>query len=502
MEVDGRALGNGTVAEADVCVIGAGPAGLVVARALAERGRDVLVLESGSRAPDPSTQALNDGDVLGDAYAGLRETRHRGLGGTAALWNTPIGDAAGAKYAPLSPIDFERRPSVEHSGWPITFDELAPWYARAQAICGLGPFEYEGGAWGCSLPASGPVMTTRIYQFGSRMALADPLVAALARATNARLCTRATLVGLEIDASGRRATGAVVSAPGGPTWTVRAKRYVLATGAIENARALLVAADAGLRVARPWLGRGFMEHPRDGALTLHPRSRDFYRDAAFYDRHQAADGTMIVGRFAVRDDAIRDGALPNASATLLARVRPVVRRARAAANRVGALALVDGWAPPAGHGWSHHPAPKRVFDGFTILLNLEQTPSPENRVALTQRRDVLGVPRPELHWRWHPADHTRLTRLRDVVARELAELGRIELAADAMPDPNAHHHAGTTRMHVDVAHGVVDANCRVHGVDNVFVAGASTFPTAGFVNPVLTIVALAARLADHLAVSS
>ncbi|MDF2771160.1 MAG: oxidoreductase [Geminicoccaceae bacterium] len=245
-----------------------------------------------------------------------------------------------------------------------------------------------------------------------------------------------------------------------------------------------------------------MEHPRDGALTLHPRSRDFYRDAAFYDRHQAADGTMIVGRFAVRDDAIRDGALPNASATLLARVRPVVRRARAAANRVGALALVDGWAPPAGHGWSHHPAPKRVFDGFTILLNLEQTPSPENRVALTQRRDVLGVPRPELHWRWHPADHTRLTRLRDVVARELAELGRIELAADAMPDPNAHHHAGTTRMHVDVAHGVVDANCRVHGVDNVFVAGASTFPTAGFVNPVLTIVALAARLADHLAVSS
>ena len=505
MAVDGRALGSGTVQEADVCVIGAGPAGLVVARALAERGRDVLVLESGSRDPEPATQALNDGHVLGDAYAGLRETRHRALGGTTAMWNTPVSGVAGAKYAPLSPIDFERRPSVEHGGWPITFDELAPWYARAQAICGLGPFQYEGDAWGCSLPASGPALVSRIYQFGRRAALVDPLVAALARASNARLCTRATLVGLDVDASGRRATRAVVGTPGGPTWRVRAKQYVLAGGAVENARVLLVAADAGLRVGSPWLGRGFMEHPRDSALTLVPGSRDFHRAAAFYDQHQAADGTLIVGRFAVSDDAIRDGALPNASATLLARVRPVVRRVRAVANRfapLGGLALVDRWTPSGGHGWSRHHAPERVFDGFTILLNLEQTPSPENRIVLGARRDAFGVPLPELHWRWHEADHTRLTRLRDVVARELGALGRIEIATDAIPDPNAHHHAGTTRMHADAAHGVVDADCRVHGVDNVFVAGASVFPTAGFVNPVLTIVALAARLADHLVASS
>jgi choline dehydrogenase-like flavoprotein len=143
-----------------------------------------------------------------------------------------------------------------------------------------------------------------------------------------------------------------------------------------------------------------------------------------------------------------------------------------------------------------------VFDGFTILLNLEQTPSPENRIVLGARRDAFGVPLPELHWRWHEADRERLTRLRDVVARELGALGRIEIATDTIPDPNAHHHAGTTRMHADASHGVVDADCRVHGVDNVFVAGASVFPTAGFANPMLTIVALAARLADHLAVSS
>src|SRR5688572_1985764 len=498
MEVDGKTLGNGAVEETDVCVIGAGPAGLVVARALAERGRDVLVLESGARDSEPAAEALNDGDVTGDAYAGLRETRHRGLGGTTVLWNTPVGGAVGAKYAPLSAIDFEQRPSVEHSGWPITFAELAPWYVRAQEICGIGPFSYEGRDWGAGLPASGPALVTRIYQFGSREALVGRVLAGLARATNVRLCTRATLVRLEVDASGRRATGAVVSSPGGPTWTARAKHYVIAGGAVENARALLLGAEAGLRVSGTWLGRGFMEHPRDSALTLRPRSKDFHRAAAFYDQHQATDGTMIVGRFAVCDEAGRDGVLPNASATLLARVRPVVRRIRAVANRAGALALVDRVAPSGGHGWSRRRDPERVYDGFTILLNVEQAPNPANRVALGRRRDALGVPVPELHWRWHPDDHARLTRLRRVVASELADLGRIEIAADGMPDPNAHHHAGTTRMHADGAHGVVDADGRVHGVDNVFVAGASVFPTAGFVNPVLTIVALAERLADHL----
>jgi len=113
MEVDGKTLGGGTVEETDICVIGAGPAGLVVARGLAERGRDVLVLESGARENEPAVQALNDGDVMGDAYAGLRETRHRALGGTTALWNTPIGKDVGAKYAPLGDIDFEQRPTVD-----------------------------------------------------------------------------------------------------------------------------------------------------------------------------------------------------------------------------------------------------------------------------------------------------------------------------------------------------------------------------------------------------
>jgi choline dehydrogenase-like flavoprotein len=87
-----------------------------------------------------------------------------------------------------------------------------------------------------------------------------------------------------------------------------------------------------------------------------------------------------------------------------------------------------------------------------------------------------------------------------VVVDELERhgLGRVLVGADDPPDPNAHHHVGTTRMHADARLGVVDADSRVHGLANLFVTGSSVFPTGGFANPTLTIVALALRLADHL----
>ena len=147
------------------------------------------------------------------------------------------------------------------------------------------------------------------------------------------------------------------------------------------------------------------------------------------------------------------------------------------------------------------PAPGVAYDGFTLLLNIEQRPRSENRVAVSDRRmDSLQQPVVELQWRWRNDDQELLNRLRAVVRAEFdaADLGRVQIVTDSPPDPNAHHHAGTTRMHADSAFGVVDPNGRIHGTDNVYVAGASVFPTAGFANPVLTLVALAVRLAEHL----
>ncbi|HEY2897716.1 MAG TPA: GMC family oxidoreductase [Gemmatimonadaceae bacterium] len=503
MELDAKRFHEGTTLDTDVCIIGAGPAGLVLAAELVDKRCDVIVIESGGHRAEAQILALNVGETSGDVYAGLSATRHRGVGGTAQLWNSAIAGRVGAKYAPLDAGDFEPRPGREHTGWPFGFGDLRADYERAQNLCGIGPFAYDGAAWADALhqpwSALRPALVSRVYQTGTRDALLSPLLASIARATNVRLCTHASAVALRGDPSGRNITRVSIATPGGARWTLRAKRVVLAAGAVENARMLLLTDDGSgaLGNASGWVGRGFMEHPRDRALTLHPRTPDLYSHSVFYDRWRAGDGTWLIGRLALDHTALGSEDLLNASATLFPRASVMRRRLRAASP-----SIVTRWLWNEGHGWSRAGGGARVYDGFTVMLNVEQTPHPENRVTLSTRCDSLGVPLAALHWSWHADDHSRLERLRARFATELEVMGTVTIDRVTRPDPNAHHHAGTTRMHADSRHGVTDMHGRVHGTDNVYVAGASTFPTAGFVNPMLTIVALSVRLARHLLATS
>jgi choline dehydrogenase-like flavoprotein len=287
---------------------------------------------------------------------------------------------------------------------------------------------------------------------------------------------------------------------------VRAERVVLAGGAIENARLLLASADdlpRGINNSG-WLGRGFMEHPRDRAITLTPTDDAQFAALAFFDARvtPAVSGrSKTLGRLALTRQVIERDKLLNASATLLPNVQPLRERIREVMKRRTGVQGFRRWLPESGHGWSEHPARARVFSGFTVLLNVEQPPRLENAVTLSDRCDRFGVPLAELRWQWHADDQASLERVRLVFATALehAGFGKVSVAAGSRPDPNAHHHAGTTRMHADARYGVVDANGKVHGSEFLHVVGASTFPSAGFANPTLTIVAMALRLAEHLA---
>jgi choline dehydrogenase-like flavoprotein len=504
VHLDAKRFSSGTTLDTDVCIVGAGPAGLVLAAELAGGRHDVILLESGGDQPEPDLQALNDGDLIGDEYASLGASRHRQVGGTSHLWNTPVAGMAGAKYVPLDAADFERRGGRGLAGWPFGLTDLRGDYERAQRMCGLGPFAYDAAAWAepkCEPWADAGALVSRVYQVGTREALVAPLRRVISAAANVRLCSHATAVALDRDTQGRRVNRVSIATLGGAPWSVRAALVVLAAGAVENARLLLLTDDgadgadgAGCAGnASGWVGRGFMEHPRDSGIVLRPRTPGLYAESGFYDLHRAADGTWITGRLGLGDAALRDADMPNASATLLARPRPAFDRLRAVLPAAGRRLT-----PGGGHGWSRRTHTARLFDGFTVLLNVEQAPHQENRVTLGTRRDALGVPLPVLEWRWRADDQGRLERLRALVVDALGAIGRVTVDAARRPDPNAHHHAGTTRLHDDPALGVCDRNARVHGMDNLYVAGASLFPTAGFANPTLTIVALTLRLARHL----
>jgi choline dehydrogenase-like flavoprotein len=467
--------------EADVCIVGAGPAGLTVALELASRGVDVLILDSGGTDADPSIQSLNDGSVVGDAYAGLRATRHRALGGTACIWNTEFDSWTGAKYVPLDPWDFR--------GWPLDACALNPFYRRAQARCGLGPFSYEAGAWESPtarawLFSETAILRSGVYQLGPGAPFTSDYVRELRARPNVQVCEHATVTRLVPGRPGQVGRVEVRARGHEEPITVAARCFVLAGGAIENARLLL---QTDFLSGNRWIGRCFMEHPRDWSLRLIPHSS---AAAAFYDARTGSGGVTVCGRLALAAHAAASG-MRNFSITLLPYVSPP--------NRLTTYLQQMGWRRDrGGYGWSR--ARKLFFDRFRLVINLEQRPQPENYVTLGRDTDIHGNPRAELHWRWTNDEQAEWERVRARIVADIesAGLGRIELLPGSRLDPNAHHHAGTTRMSDGPDEGVVDRDCRVHGVDNLYVAGASVFPTAGYANPTLTIVALAIRLADHL----
>jgi choline dehydrogenase-like flavoprotein len=486
---------RGTDIATDICIVGAGPAGLLLAAELeGVAGASLVILESGARSNDPAAQELNEGPQAGDPYAGLRATRHRQTGGTVHLWNTPIGGRRGAKYAPLDPWDFPARPGEPDGSWPFGAEELEPWYRRAQQVCRLGPFAYAGESWTALerpllLPES-RLLTTRVYQAGLAQPFLEKYPQAVRDSQQVRLLERVTAQRLSADAAGRSIAAVEAVTADGRAVRVRARIFVLAAGAVENARLLLL---SGLGERSPWVGRCFMEHPRDSSLSLIPSDPDFAARAGFYDMHQTPDGTVVGGRLALTAEAVLEHDLPNASVTLLPEWDPPASRMRRLLSLLGNQRM-------GGYGWWERlqrggPRPDR----FRLLINLEQRPHPDNRITLAEGRDRFGTPRAALSWRWRPEEQARLDRLRAAVAGALEQsgLGRVEQAGGG-PDPNAHHHSGTTRMHDDPERGVADRGGRVHGADNLYLAGASLFPSAGFANPTLTIVALTLRLAEHL----
>ena len=431
---------------------------------------------------------------------------------------------------------------MPHSGWPFARRELDPYYERAHALCGLGPATYGAAAWeslGSPRLALLPDdVETTIEQVGEARVFTSVLPREVAKAPAVSVLLHASAGELEPRTGAPGIERVRLDRPGGGQGTVRARLFVLAAGAVDNARLLLLSRAGSLRGLgneHGLVGRFYMDHQRVDAASWRPSDPAVFERAELYDLRRVR-GSWVSGRLSLSEARRRRERLLHAAAYLVPEPPPAHGRALRAlqsllselrADRVArsaeawravtpglgyvattgvGLALAQRRLPPwTLVGWSRLPGNRRRFASFTLQLQIELAPDPENRIVLSEERDAFGRPRAAVCWRWGELDRRSLEVTRRLLAEAIASAGLGDVELPPLGDPpqvttpeGAHHQLGTTRMHRDPHRGVVDPHGRVHAVDNLFVTGSSVFPTGGHANPMLTIVALALRLADHL----
>lgn len=487
--IDCRELESGSVWSCDLCIVGGGAVGIALARELLGSGLDVVLLESGGLTFENDVQDLYEGDESGDLLEGpgdyLRSTRLRFFGGTTNHWN--------GWTRPLDASDLDPREWMASTGWPLTREELDPYYERAAKVVEVSPFDYAlRQLWG-KLPflLDSEFETSYVHvspptRFGPRYRQE------LEAARDVRVMLHGTLTGIRADESRRTVTALEVAAMPEHRFMLQPRATVLAAGAIENAR-LLLASDLGNR--HDQVGRYFMDHPRRriGYAVL-PLSR---RGTARYIHTHELPGWGHRVRAVLRptEELQREHRIPSALIVLEhLGFRHWPPLTPAVSELAETSARLDG--------------EKRRPDAKTrvtaIDLTLEPVPNPSSRVRLSARRDAFGVPRTRLEWKLSAQDRDGALRVSRLIVRRLAlDTGaRAQLlVAPEAPLDNASgspHQLGTTRMHSDPMQGVVDVDSRVHGMDNLWVGGGSVFPVAGCSNPTLTLLALTMRLADRL----
>lgn len=541
--IDARSLSDKEKIQTDVCIVGAGLAGITLAMEFIDKNFKVCILESGGAKPHPEIQSLVWGENIGHPYFSLDTAYSCCLGGSVNRWELSVGDyRLGARMRPLDAIDFEERDWVPNSGWPFKKSHLDPFYDRAQKICKVDPPSFNIRDWerpGITSFSNLNGVETVLFKFGLRDPFLEDYRVQVTQAGNITVYVYATVVEVVTDETTQNVNFLQAACPNGKSFTVSAKLYILATNGIETPRLLMLSNKtqvSGLGNRYDLVGRFFMEHPHCWSGVFIPSTQEIFRTARLYSKVHTIDGIAVIGKLALSDKLIRREKLLNYVAELVPRVlrysslsdnlfppipsesirsfkslRSAIRRGTLPENFSRSMKSVamgmDAIALTAYRNIKRRFI--RIFNKKKVrifrLANMsEQTPNPMSRVTLSPEKDRFGRNFARLDWRLDPIDKYSIRRSQELLAKELQRcgLGRlyIEFGDETPPEviTGGWHQMGTTRMHRDPQKGVVNEHCRVHGISNLYISGPSVFPTSGYANPALTIVALAVRLADHI----
>ncbi|MBI1260789.1 MAG: GMC family oxidoreductase [Rhizobiales bacterium] len=501
MFVDARTLPEGETLETDLAIIGAGAAGIAIAREFADRQINgapirVLLIESGGLEFDAETQGLYDGESVGIPYP-LDTSRLRYFGGSTNHW--------GGWCRPLDAIDFQKRDWVPHSGWPVTRAELDPFYDRAAALCQIPTPRFDDHAtWHEDgkneiLPLPGGDVLTRYFLYSPPTRFGVTYRQEIKNAANITTLLHANVTGIVANPEASAVSSLKIATLSGRHIIVKPGTTILATGGIENARLLLASNSvmkAGLGNGHDNVGRYFMEHPHVPGQIAFIGLRDTNLIPPYYRGYTPIGDTTMRAIFMFSAD--------------------YQRRQKTLGTNMAIYPLFLPGMDIEGQPWRDiEPSiidllPQEKNEDariFGVSCATEQAPDPASRITLGETRDALGMRQSVIDWRLSAFDHNALSMNIDALARAIGMWGegrvRVGFARrdtwESEDQGWGNHHMGTTRISTNPRNGVVDENCKVHGLANLYVAGSSVFPTGGAVNPTLTLLAMALRLSDHLA---
>jgi len=504
MHVDARDLENNSVIEGDICIIGAGAAGISMAMEWNNKKQKVILLEGGGFEYDDKVQELYAGKSTGIPYFPLKAIRLHYFGGTTGHW-------AGF-CSPFDEIDFKKRDWVPHSGWPITRKDLDPFYERTHPYVDLGPYEYGADYWlkqipdAKLLPLNEKIVWNKMWQFSPPTRFGTKFREPIVQSKNIHLYTYANVTYIKANDHVSRIHEVTVKNYAGKEHTVRAKYFVLACCSVQNARLLLASnlqAPKGLGNDNDLVGRFFMEHLEMKSAELwlaEPDAMKFY----LYDMSGA---NRARAELAISEEQQTEHKILNGTASMIPlgmgrHMKPIIDLYQNEKNVTDFKPMMDSLK-----NLKEDKSTREV--AYMLYTRIEQSPNPNSRVTIDKEKDSLGVPRASLNWDLTPLEKRSMRKIYEIIAQELgrASKGRVRLL-DYLRDEQdtswpkstggGWHHMGTTRMSDDPKQGVVDANCKVYGLDNLFVAGSSCYVTAAAPNPTLTLIAMTLRLSDHL----
>ena len=511
MYFDSRKLESNSIIKGDICIIGAGAAGISIALEWINSGYTVVLLEGGGFEYDQDVQELYNGEVTGQNYYPLMSTRIHMFGGSTNCW--------GGFCSPLDDIDFKKRDWVDNSGWPITNKELEEYYRRSKKVLELHANDYSLEYWQkqdpslVKFPFDNELISNKMWQFSPPSRFLEIYKDIITESQNIKLYTYANVMNITANQTNSKIREVEIKNGVGKSHIVRANQFILACGAIQNARILLASnkqMSKGIGNENDLVGRYFMEH-----FELETS------EVWFSNEYPMKLYKNIPGETKARAELCLNESIQEKYKVLNGTISFVPL-----AKSKSWMPLIEKQHNDPFHNYSNSSNSigdkikrkfsklkekniKNIENAYAIFTRMEQEPKSFSRICLNAEKDSLGMPKAHLKWNLNTLEKKSLRTLNMIIARQMgiADIGRMKLA-DFLVDEDDHtwsdsisfgrHHIGTTRMDNDPKKGVVDVNCKVHGLSNLFVAGSSCFPTSGAVNPTFTIVALSLRLSDHI----